>query len=159
MANRTILIVDDDPERLAYYFNLLEVGDISALDILGVQSASKRWHPTLRQQDPLKFDEMFAGMVRDEFFYPLCIIDMRMPEVRGGPINERRGLQTARRVRELDPDIHIMICTADPGIEAGEIFKEVGGSTHFFRLPFDEAQEKEFCSKVRELVDEWNGRH
>ena len=48
MANRTILIVDDDPERLAYYFNLLEVGDISALDILGVQSASKRWHPTLR---------------------------------------------------------------------------------------------------------------
>lgn len=159
MANRTILIVDDDPERLAYYFNLLEVDDISALDILGGQPAPKRWHPTLRQQDPLKFDGMFEGMVRDEFFYPLCIIDMRMPESPGGPINERRGLQTARRVRELDPDIHIMVCTADPDIEAGEILGEVGGSTHFFRLPFDDAQEREFCGKVRELVDEWNERH
>lgn len=159
MTNRTILIVDDDPERLAYYFNLLEAGDLSSLDILGQGDVTepKRWHPTLRQQNPLQFDGMFEKMTRDGFHHPLCIIDMRMPDSPGGPIDTRRGLRTAKHVRELDPRIHIMVCTADPDIDGDEVVREIGGSAHFFRLPFRDGEEQEFCGKVRRLVDDWNG--
>lgn len=155
MANRTILIVDDNPSVLEYYFNIFEADDFSALDILGEQKAVRRWHPTFRQQDPRKFDEMFEGMVRNGTFHPLCVVDLHMPGP-DGQMDPRRGLTTARRVRELDARIHIVFCTADPDIDGAEIIPQVGGSTHFFRRPFKDNEEQQFCATVRDLIDAWN---
>jgi CheY-like chemotaxis protein len=155
--NRTILIVDDDLEILAYYFKLFEAKDMALLDILGDEEQPRRWHPTIRHYDPLKFDEMFEKMVRYGVFHPVCLVDLRMPVPPYGHIDPRRGVATARHVRGLDPRIHIIISTADPDADGAEIVAEVGGSTHFYRRPFKDGEEQQFCAKVRELIDSWNG--
>lgn len=155
--SNTILIIDDDREVLAYYFKLFEVEDMSSFDILGEKGTStRRWKPTIRHYDPDKFDEMFESMVSNGFFYPLCIIDLRMPVPPDYQIDPRRGVATAIHVRGLDPAIHIIICTADPEANGPELMAQVGGSTHFFRLPFGDHEEERFCGKVRELIDVWN---
>jgi len=154
--NRTILIVNDRHEILAYFFNLFESGELGSFDILGdAGKPSHRWHPTIRHIDPLKFDEMFEAMVRSGNTYPLCIIDMQMPGA-DGKLDDQRGLVSARRARELDPRIHIMICTHLPFFDGAELVASVGGSTHFFRMPFSGEQEQEFCRRVRDLIDDWN---
>jgi hypothetical protein len=59
-------------------------------------------------------------------------------------------------VRALDPHIHIVLYTHLPDVDGSELVAVVGGSTHFFRMPFREGEELQFCGKVRELIDDWN---
>jgi CheY-like chemotaxis protein len=158
MANNTILIVDDDPQVLAYYWELFEGDEGSQFDVLG--ESSPRRHRLLchRLADSVKFVEMFESMVRADRLHPLCIVDLAMPD-ENGRLDKRHGLQTARRVREIDPDIHIVICTAASDVGLEEVREHVPGSAHFFRRPFSAEEESEFCLTVHGLVDEWNGRH
>jgi CheY-like chemotaxis protein len=157
MANNTILIVDDDPQVLAYYWQLFEGDDGAKFDVLGEDRPRRHRLLCHRLGDSVKFVEMFDGMVRMDRRHPLCIIDMQMPG-EDGRLDKRRGLQTARRVREIDPGIHIVICTAAPDVGPEEVREHVTGSAHFFRRPFSPEQESEFCLTIHGLVDEWNGR-
>ena len=157
MANNFILIVDNDPEVLAYYWQLFEGDNGSQFDVLGESSPRQPRLRCYRLADSTKFVEMFEGMVRADQRYPLCIIDLEM-EDENGRLNKRRGLQTARRVREIDPEIHIVICTAHWDVGLEEVQEHVAGSAHYFRLPFSPEQETEFCLMIHGLVDEWNGR-
>jgi CheY-like chemotaxis protein len=101
---------------------------------------------------------MFESMVRAHQRYPLCIIDLEMVDD-SGRLDKRLGLQTARRVRDIDPEIHIVICTAHSDVGQKEVREQVAGSAHYFRRPFSTEQESEFCLTVYGLVDEWNGQH
>lgn len=158
MNNNTILIVDDDPGVLAYYWQLFEGDEGVKFDILG--DTRPRRHRLLchRLGNAVKFVEMFESMIRTDRRHPLCIIDLQMPG-EDGRLDRRRGLHTAQRVREIDPEIHIVICTAATDVGAEEVREHVPGSAHFFRRPFSPDQESEFCLAVHGLVDEWNGRH
>ena len=158
MDNNTILIVDDDPAVLAYYWQLFEGDDGARFDILG--EGRPRRHRLLchRLGDSVKFVEMFGNMVRSDLLHPLCIIDMEMRD-EDGRLDRHRGLHTARQVREIDAGIHIVICSGVADIGLQDVRKHVDGSAHFFRRPFSPEQESEFCLTVHRLVDEWNGRH
>lgn len=159
--NNTILIVDDDLELLAYYWKLFEAVESSEFDILAANSSQKAGAPRVHRRllchrlgDSFKFVEMFEKMVHSGVRYPLCIIDMRMPG-EDGKIDNRRGMHTAKRVRELDPDIHIVICTAYD-FDGDEICAQIGSRAHFRQRPFEE---EEFCALVHSLVDQWNDEH
>lgn len=156
-ANNTILIVDDDPEKLAYFWRLFEVDEGVRFDVLGDNRPRRHRILCHRLGNSFQLLEMFEAMHRSDHRFPLCLIDMRMPGA-DGMIDDRRGLAVARRVREIDPEIHIVIATAKADIDGDDCCREVGGSTHFFRMPFGPAQEEEFVFKVHALVDEWNAR-
>jgi CheY-like chemotaxis protein len=157
MANNTILIVDDDAEVLAYYWQLFEGDDGAKFDVLGQENPRRHRLLCHRLGDSVKFSEMFERMVRADQLHPLCIIDMQMPD-EDGRLDKRRGLHTARQVREIDPDIHIVICTAAADVGEDEVREQVPGSVHFFRRPFSPEQESAFSLTVHRLVYEWNGR-
>jgi CheY-like chemotaxis protein len=157
MINNTILIVDDDAEVLAYYWQLFEGDNGSQFDVLGESEPRRRRLLCHRLTDSWKFVEMFESMVRADRRHPLCIVDLQMPD-ENGRLDKRRGLQTAQQVREIDPDIHLVICTTASDVGLEEVREHVPGSTHFFRRPFSAEEENEFCLTVHGLVDEWNGR-
>ncbi len=156
--NNTILIVDDDQEVLAYYWQLFEGDNGSQFDVLGESKPRQHRLSCYRLKDASKFVEMFESMVRADQRYPLCIIDLQMRD-ENGRLDRRLGLQTARRVREMDPEIHIVICTANSDVGLEEVREQVPGSAHYFRRPFSTEEETEFCLTVHGLVDEWNGQH
>jgi CheY-like chemotaxis protein len=156
-----ILIVDDDHEHednLAYFFRLFDDDRGAKFDILGGGQPRRPRLVPYRQDCPFKFLEFFEAAHLSGRRYPLCIVDMIMPD-ESGLLDELRGVTVSRRVREIDPEIHIVIATIKPDLDGEAICREVGGSTHFFQTPFSPEQEEAFVLKVHELMDEWNGRH
>ncbi len=59
--------------------------------------------------------------------YPVCIVDVLMPE--------QNGVVTIRQLREIDPEIEIIICTADPGTVPLGVRGELGERVFFVRKP------------------------
>lgn len=151
----TILVVDDNPDVLAYYWRLFEEDTGAKFDVLG--ETEPRRHRILchRLGNSFQFVEMFKAMHHSDHRFPLCIVDMRMPGP-DGLIDEKRGLTVSRQIRQVDSEIHIVIATSKPDIDGDEVRLEVGGSTHFFRTPFSPEQEEAFIVTVHALVDEWN---
>jgi len=149
--NNTILIVDDDPEILSYYWKIFSSRDVAEFDILGgappADAAEVVCHELVchRYADSSKFLDAFGRMVDMGTHHPLCIIDMRMPVM--------NGFETAQRVREVDPDINIVICTAFSDMDPAEIRANLSGSVFFVRKPFAAA---ELYFMVHSLVDSWN---
>ena len=67
--------------------------------------------------------------------YTLAFVDMRMPP-------GWDGLQTIEKIWEVDPDLHIIICTAYADYSWKEIFERLGQSDRLLILkkPFDNAE-------------------
>lgn len=158
MANKnknSILVVDDHAEKLAFYWRLFDENEGVRFDVLGESQPRRRRLVCYRQQCSFQFVEMFESMHQAGDRYPVCIVDLKMPGPEGLP-DEFRGLAVSAQVRAIDPLIHIVVVTSQPDIDGGEVIRRVGGSTHFFRIPFSPAQQEEFLTKVHALVDEWN---
>ena len=152
--SNTVLIVDDDPDILAYYWKIFATDDASEFDILGDQGlpageSKLVCHQLIchRYTDPLKFLHAFEKMAKSDVRHPVCIIDMRMPAL--------NGFETALRVRALDPDISIIICTAYTDMDPAEIRANLSGSVFFVRKPFVAV---ELYMMVHSLVDSWNAK-
>jgi len=152
-SNNTILIVDDDPEILAYYWKIFSASDTSEFDILGSEPSATdtqiACHSLIchRFTDSVKFLDAFQKMTEQELRHPLCIIDMRMPVM--------NGFETAQRVRALDPEINIVICSAYSDVDPADIRAKLPGSVFFVRKPFVAI---ELYMMVHSLVDGWNDK-
>jgi PAS domain S-box-containing protein len=97
--------------------------------------------------DPVKlvaeYRQQFAGGLRAS----VCILDILMPQ--------QSGFATARQLREIDPDIEIIVCTADPGTVPLSIGREFGNSVFFVRKP---PNSEEFAMLVHSLIRSWRER-
>jgi FixJ family two-component response regulator len=150
---KDILIVDDDPEILAYYWKIFASGDASEFDVLGGGPTGDESELVLRQlichryTNAVKFLDAFEAMVRSDVHHPVCIIDMRMPVL--------NGFETAQRVRALDPEINIIICTAHSDMDPAEIRAKLSGSVFFVRKPFVAV---ELYMMVHSLIESWNAK-
>lgn len=156
MAENTILVVDDDRKVFEFYWQIFN-DDPHEFDPLPPKENSVRHHPVVLHyvEDFTKFEEMFRQMIRSGKRHPLCIVDMRAQMQN----DNRRGFETARLVRELDPDISIVVVTALPDIEVEDIRDAVGDNAFLFRLPMtEESQRAEFRNQVHVLVDRWNAK-
>lgn len=149
MENGCILVVDDDPQVLAYYRKLLSGPDDGSLEVLGspgVPGSAVR--PALTCEaflDPLELLAESQKSAAEGRRHPVCVIDMRMPAL--------SGLATAIRLREIDPDINIVICTAFSDIAPEEIRAKLGGGVFFVSKPFVAG---EFLLLIQSLVGHWN---
>lgn len=145
MSNHTILILDDDPGILDLYRKIFSPPQGGDFDVLVTQAPLAHGIQCLDFTDPLQlldsYRQSFAAGIR----HPLCIIDMRMPIL--------NGLETARRIREIDPDIDIVICTAFSDTSADELRATIPGNVFFIRKPF---APDEFQLLIHSLVNQWN---
>lgn len=147
MPNHTILILDDDPGILDLYRKIFSGSRDEELDILGKAEGFVSPVECLTYADPLAFLEFCRSELSEGRRYPLCVIDMRMPML--------NGLETARRLREIDEEIGIVICTAFSDTGARELRSRISGNVFFIRKPF---VPDEFHLLVHSLVNQWNSQ-
>lgn len=145
----TILAVDDDEPILALYRRIFHPPDPGALDILGlgVESASLPPLDCRTYSDPLKLVDDYRREYAKGLRARVCILDILMPQ--------QNGLVTARQLREIDPDIELVVCTADPGTVPLAVSAELGSGVFFVRKP---PHSDEFALMVHALVRSWNER-
>jgi FixJ family two-component response regulator len=77
--------------------------------------------------DPLKLVADYRSQFAAGLRAAVCILDILMPQ--------QSGFATARQLREIDPDIEIIVCTADPGTVPFAVSREFGNSVFFVRKP------------------------
>lgn len=149
MPSDIILAVDDEKHILALYRRIFVPPERGKFDILGTKSERVSL-PSLdcrTYENPLEvvaeYRRQFAAGVRAS----VCILDILMPH--------QSGLVTARQLREIDPDIEIIVCTADPGTVPLSISKEFGNSVFFVCKP---PNIEEFAMLVHSLVRSWRER-
>ncbi len=148
MPSKTVLIVDDDPEILAFYRKIFDRPAAADFDILGEDTPTEAAALTCRTfSNPLEFLKDYEETRAAGERYPLCVLDMRMPIL--------NGMATALRLREIDPDISIIICTAFSDVPVEEIRARLGGGVFFVRKPFVAA---EFSLLVHSVVGYWSSR-
>jgi CheY-like chemotaxis protein len=159
-AEARILVVDDEPDLLAAYGQVFggivakANDELAALEDELFESVSEE--PAIgttiagidlcRQGDEaLRWFEARQGEISQ---YPIAFIDMRMPP----GIN---GLETAKRLRQLSPDINIVVVTGYSDHPPHQIAAEVGGADRFFYLvkPFNP---DELLQLATALIHRWN---
>lgn len=148
MSESTILVVDDDPEILTFYQKIFAGSKRRDFDILGSPGLSHEADlGCLTFSDPGKLLEYCRGAVASGARHPLCVVDMRMPTM--------NGLAVALGIREIDPEINIVISTAFSDVPLEEIRSKLRGGVFFVRKPF---VAEEFSLLIHSLVGHWNVR-
>lgn len=150
MPTTTILAIDDEADILAFYRKLLAPQQLGDFDILG-RSASETQRGLLCRtyDDPEQLVSEFKQEVASGQHFPLCIVDMHMKE------GQQDGLATARQLREIDPDIDIVFCTAFSDVRPEELRASLRERVFYVRKPFNP---DEFSMMMHSLVQYWRIR-
>jgi len=100
---------------------------------------------TLRGKEDAEIDEAAGGVealrLADETDYDLCLLDLRMPGM--------DGLEVLARLREVRPDVPVIMLTAHGTTDAA-VQAMKAGATDFLEKPFESARLK---AMVRRLLD------
>jgi PAS domain S-box-containing protein len=150
MPKHTILAVDDEVEILELYRKVFNASPASDFDVFA-DSSAEELSAVLEcrtYSDPEKLLEEYCREVEQGIHHPLCIVDMKMPL-------HAEGLETAGKLREIDPDIDIVFCTANSKIVPEEIHARLRERVFFVLKP---PNIEEFTVMVRYLVDYWQSR-
>jgi PAS domain S-box-containing protein len=149
MKSDVILAVDDDEGILEVYRKIFGAQETKAFDVLGRGEEPGSLPPLecRTYNSPKKLLEDVRADVARGLHYPLCIVDVLMPE--------QNGVVTIRQLREVDPEIEIIICTADPGTVPLGVQGELGERIFFVRKP---PITDEFVLMVHTLVGYWRDR-
>lgn len=159
MENKRILVIDDDPDICKTYQAIL-CPDQDPTDVSQEELARLlRLKNILPQGRGICFELDFAlqgqqglALARDALAqgrpYALACIDIRMPP-------GWDGMETASRIRQVDPCIEIVIVTAYSDRSLGEIVSAVGAPDKllFLRKPFDP---EELMQLALSLTTKWN---
>ncbi|MBU0681085.1 MAG: response regulator [Proteobacteria bacterium] len=156
-ANKRILVIDDDREIWKAYEQVLAPGsedENSSLQRINRLLDSDAARP----EDMKSFVIDFAAQGQDGFGfvetalakgepYAVTFVDVRMPP-------GWDGMETAARIRRIDPNIEIVIVTAYSDRSREEIARAVGASDKllFIRKPFDA---EELLQLAVSLSDKW----
>jgi PAS domain S-box-containing protein len=144
---RHIFIVDDDTSILDYYRKIFSPS-FDEFDILGGEKNKSGDEVVLQLfAKPVGLLSYFSSAHQSGQRFPLCILDMRMPEL--------NGLETALRLREQDPDINIIICSAYSDATTSVIKQKLDNRVFFVHKPF---APDEFKLLVFSILREWEGK-
>lgn len=160
--NRRVLAVDDDELIRSVYQKMLaqpmiEPEHAAAQDVLDQLSSIAEGVTTQNRDSRMLFElslfeqgEAAVEAVRaaDEAQTPftVALIDMRMPP-------GIDGLETAKRIRKIDSEIHIIFVTAHSDHRVKKLVEEVKGELLFFRKPFES---DELYQTVYNSCRSWN---
>lgn len=149
MPADTILAVDDEEPILELYRRIFCPRDAGDFDILG-EADERPTLPALVCRTYMDPTEMVAAYRRDfqaGLRVPVCILDILM--------RQQSGYETSRQLRAIDPDIEIVVCTADPGTVPLAVSRDFGHSVFFVRKP---PNTEEFAMLVHSLIRSWKER-
>ena len=157
MEETRVVIIDDVEEihnniRTIFQSRKNDLLDALKKDLFGTANNSQ----TLKKELLLCFDSAFQGQEGYELVkksvamgkpYSVAIVDMRMPP-------GWDGLQTIRKIREVDQDIEIVICSAYSDYSWHDIAHEVGVNDKYLFLskPFEVTEMKQM---VMNLAEKW----
>lgn len=172
---RRVLVVDDDPQVLASYERVLDglvKGQQSPGTDLDALSAELFCETSAACDDAALLDEVVYCKQGEQAVqvsqsavakgrpFALVFLDMRMPP-------GIDGLETARRIRGMDPDVNIVIVTGYSDHKPSEITAAVGRPEKIFYLvkPFDGGELQQLATALTqrwsidaEAADELAGR-
>lgn len=158
--NNRILAIDDDNAILEVFRTVFTATEKSSQES-SLMALSELLEPTATttpaarqtfQLDTASQGEAGFNLVRqgleDKKPYATVFIDMRMPP-------GWDGIQTARKIREIDPFVQIIIVTAYSDASVPEIVRQVGFTERFLYLkkPFDD---EEILQMADSLTMRWN---
>lgn len=162
-----ILVVDDMPSIFEDFERVLDLRshgaeslEAMAAELLGTAPISKQGmeHPEFRLsysgQGEDAIDEV-RDAIRGSDTYSVAFVDVRMPP-------GIDGVQTARRLLSLDPDLQIVLCTAYSDYNHSELNRTLGLTDRVFllRKPFDPIEVQQLAlglARKREAL--WRERH
>lgn len=149
MNDRTlkVLIIDDNEKIHEDYRKILSSETDSTLEELEETLFGGSDTTTLQIEIPkisFQIDSAYQGQegyekVRNALTkndpYPIAFVDMRMPP-------GWDGVETVKKLWELDPDLQIVICTAYSDYSGTDLLKELGCTDRFVILkkPFDSVE-------------------
>ncbi len=155
--NKRILVIDDDREIWKAYKLILEPESLrngSAREKMDVLLGSEQ-----DMESSLSFDVTYADQGIEGFNnakaarsenipFAVAFIDVRMPP-------GWNGMETAFRIRQIDPNIEIVIVTAYSDQSCDDIVRKVGSPEKilFIRKPFDPEELKQLAVS---LTEKWN---
>jgi PAS domain S-box-containing protein len=162
-SNKRILVIDDDQDIWKSYQMVLQpdtqdatssMSQLNALlleeDLQGNSTGSEKIPDFELSYAPQGMEgyEMVKQAIRDKQPFAIAFVDIRMPP-------GWDGMETATRIREIDPDIELVIVTAYSDRSRDEIARAVGTQHKllFFRKPFDP---DELMQIAVSLCDKWS---
>lgn len=156
--NRNIIVIDDDQDIWAAYQEVLAPvrpsADSAAGRMARLLEGDEKGAPEVQTVFTLSFAaqgqegyEIVARALNGEHPYAVAFIDIRMPP-------GWDGMETAARIRQLDPNIEIVIVTAYGDRSPGEIVRAVGSPEKllYLRKPFDH---DELTQIAWSLTEKW----
>jgi len=156
MYNDRILVIDDDPDIRDIYQKIIspakdtsgknreqQISRLLSLD----ENEMRNFSLEMAAQGQEGFALVQKGLAEDKPF-ALAFIDIRMPPGWG-------GISTAARIREIDPNIEIVIVTAYSDRSLEEIVHAIGTPEKLIllRKPFDH---EEIIQLSYALTEKWN---
>ncbi len=146
-----ILVVDDTPSIHDDFAKILTGGSASGTGLSSATRALLGLPEVDVRERPYRLESAFQGedgcrraaaALEERAPFHVAIVDMRMPP----GIN---GLETMRRLAELDPDLRLVLCTAYSDVPFDEIEEEFGcsGRVRLIKKPVDP-------DMLRDMIDE-----
>jgi signal transduction histidine kinase len=144
IAHTNVLTIDDDASILAAYESilvpnkktsledaLLELEKLHEVECSVINSGEKLINFNLYQaNNGMDGIDIFRQKYEEGSNIPVCIVDMRMP-------NGINGLETSLWLKQIDPDVHIIIATAYSDRSNKEILACLKNNIYYIRKPFN----------------------
>lgn len=139
-----VLTIDDDTTILEAYaailapYNktslenaILKLEQLHEIECSAIDPTDRTMNFNLFQaNNGLDGVEIFRQKYEEGSTIPVCIVDMRMP-------NGIDGLETSLRLKQIDPNVHIIIATAYSDRTNKEILDALKSNTYYIRKPFN----------------------
>jgi CheY-like chemotaxis protein len=154
--NQRILVIDDNPSIHEDFRKILSPATAAAAALDATEAALFGPPAATDEQTQFEVDSAYQGqegvlLVRKALEagrpYALAFVDVRMPP-------GWDGLETTRKIWELDPSLQIVLCTAYSDYSWGEMFEKLGHSDGLLILkkPFDAV---EALQLAHALTEKW----
>ena len=152
--NRRVLVIDDNPAIHEDFRKILSPATETAAALDATETAVFGSLAAAVPQTRFEVDSAYQGqegmlLVEKALAagrpYAMTFVDVRMPP-------GWDGVETTRRIWELDPDIQVVICTAYADYSWGEIFKKLGRRDGLLILkkPFDSIEASQLANALTE---------
>jgi len=129
--NKNILIADDDKDMLDAYEAIFSTKKDCFINFF---------------QNGIALLEYFEEKYKKGIRFPLCIVDMRMPLM--------SGMETAEKIREIDPDVIILIVTGHKrDLDLENLEKNLRENIYYIEKPFGY---KELYCLTDSFLKGWN---
>ncbi len=148
--NRRIIVIDDNPAIHRDLRQILE--DNTSSNLVAAESRAALFGTVVEQGESFQVDVAYQGQEGCEKIraareagkpYAVAFVDVRMPPGWDGVV-------TIKNIWKIDPDVHVVICTAYADYGWQELTEQLGHSDQWLvlRKPFDTVEAKQLATAL-----------